>query len=76
MEFKDVKIFLPAKDFKVSLDFYIMLGWKENWIKSGELAELELAGSRFYLQNYFVKKWAYNFMIYMLVMLMLFIKMF
>jgi hypothetical protein len=32
MEFKDVKIFVPAKDFKLSLCFYKLLGWKENWV--------------------------------------------
>ncbi len=64
MEFKDVKIFVPAKDFKLSLCFYKLLGWKENWVKEDELAELELANQRFLLQNFYVKKWACNFMIY------------
>jgi len=60
----DVKIFVPAKDFKTSLDFYTQLGWQINWEHEGDLAELELAGTRLFLQNFYVKKWAENFMIY------------
>lgn len=35
----DVKIFVPAKDFKTSLDFYTQLGWQLNWEHEGDLAE-------------------------------------
>lgn len=60
----DVKVFVPAKDFQRSLEFYAQLGWQVNWEHDGGLAELELASSRFFLQNYYNKDWAENFMLY------------
>lgn len=60
----DVKIFVPAKDFQLSLDFYLALGWKQNWNYENSLAELELGGCRFLLQDFYVEEWAHNFMIY------------
>lgn len=60
----DLKIFVPAKDFQLSLSFYQALGWKLNWNHENSLAELELADCRFLLQDYYVKDWAHNFMIY------------
>ena len=61
---KDLKVFVPAKDFKRSLDFYQKLGWQLNWLKENELAELENGNTRFFLQNYYQKAWANNFMMY------------
>lgn len=63
---KDVKIFVPAEDFSLSLAYYQALGWKLNWQVPG-LAELELGGNRFFLQNYYQKDWAHNFMFYIVV---------
>lgn len=64
----DVKVFVPAKDFKVSLAFYKALGWQENFVADDEeIAELELAGNRFYLQNHYNKVWAENFMLHLTV---------
>lgn len=60
----DVKVFVPAKDFQLSLDFYVALGWKMNWNHESSLAEMELAGCRFLLQDFYVKQWANNFMFY------------
>lgn len=60
----DVKVFVPAKDFQLSLQFYTTLGWQLNWEHDGGLAELELGDSRFFLQNYYAKDWAENFMLY------------
>jgi hypothetical protein len=62
----DIKIFVPAKNFEISLDFYKSMGWAVN-IESEELAELELAGHRFYLQNYYKRAWANNFMLHVTV---------
>ena len=59
----DIKVFVPAKDFALSKDFYEQLGWKTNWSHSG-LAEMELGGVRFFLQDYYNKDWANNFMLY------------
>ncbi|GAB5518642.1 MAG: VOC family protein [Rhodothermales bacterium] len=47
----------------MSLAFYQAFGWALNWRHSG-LAELELAGSRFLLQDFYAKEWAENWMLY------------
>lgn len=60
----DVKVFVPAKDYQQSLAFYKRLGWKVLADHDGGLAELELANVRLFLQNYYQKHWANNFMIY------------
>jgi len=57
----DIRIFIPSLDFEQSLRFYTLLGWKLKY-KDDRLAELELADSRFWLQNFYVKAWANNFM--------------
>ena len=59
----DVKVFVPSKNYEESLAFYVSLGWKLLWKQDG-LSELELHNSRLYLQNYYNKDWANNFMIY------------
>jgi len=67
-EVNDVKIFVPAKDFQRSLNFYQALGWSLTWTADdNSLAELELADHRFYLQDFYVKEWAWNFMIHVAV---------
>ncbi len=64
----DVKVFVPAMNFQESLRFYKALGWQENFRSgSDDLAELELADCRFYLQNYYNKDWANNFMLHITV---------
>ncbi|MGB7337734.1 MAG: hypothetical protein WBC91_02495 [Phototrophicaceae bacterium] len=57
----DLRIFVPSLDFEQSLRFYTLLGWKLLY-KDNSLAELELADTRFWLQNYYDKDWANNFM--------------
>lgn len=59
----DVRHWVPAKDFGVSLEFYEALGWETTWRDGDELAILELGGHRFMLQNFFQRKWAENSMI-------------
>ncbi len=61
----DVKVFVPAKNFSESLEFYTSLGWQQIWKADDDgLAILELADQRFYLQNYYNKDWANNFMLH------------
>lgn len=62
----DVKVFVPTKNFELSLRFYEALGWRRNW-REGGLAEIELADSRLYLQDFYAKDWAENFMLYVVV---------
>ena len=64
---RDVKVFVPTKDFDLSIDFYTTLGWTCNWSEDHGLAEIELAGVRLYLQKFYAKEWAENFMIYVVV---------
>ena len=61
-----VKTFIGSKDFNESRDFYISLGWKLNFDR-GDIAELELEGSSFYLQKYYQKDWCENTMLYIAV---------
>lgn len=58
----DQRVFVPAQNFQLSRNFYQALGWQENW-SNERLAELELGGVRFLLQDYFVKAWAENCML-------------
>jgi hypothetical protein len=55
----DVRVFVPAKDFAASKDFYQALGGKLNW-QDDELAEMQISDHRFLLQNRYVKEWAIN----------------
>lgn len=58
--------FLPAKEFETSLRFYKAIGFKAYPL--GEtLAELSLGPHAFLLQGYFVKEWAENMMMHVLV---------
>jgi uncharacterized glyoxalase superfamily protein PhnB len=58
---RDLKTFVPAKDFALSRRFYVDLGFRENF-GNHQIAEFETGGFRFLLQNYYVKDWADNFM--------------
>ena len=59
----DVRTFVPAADFARSVAFYEALGWTTAWTTGGGLALMELGGYRFMLQDLFVKDWAENFML-------------
>ena len=58
--------FLPAKDFETSLRFYKALGF-DAYPLGGTLAELSLGPHAFLLQGYYVKEWADNMMMHILV---------
>lgn len=65
---KDVKVFVPAMNFADSFKFYTAMGWTADWkADDGSLAVLALGESRFYLQNYYHKDWANNFMMHITV---------
>ena len=58
--------FLPAKDYPASLRFYEALGFESSAI--GEtMAQLSLGTHTFLLQGYYVKEWADNMMMHVLV---------
>jgi hypothetical protein len=58
----DVRMFVPARDFAQSKSFYSALGWTTEWTDDDGLAILELGGHRFMLQDFYVREWAENFM--------------
>ena len=57
----DLKPFVPAKDFEISRRFYADLGFRQNW-GNNQIAEFEIGGYRFLLQNFYVAQLAENFM--------------
>jgi hypothetical protein len=58
--------FLPAKDFGNSLRFYEAIGF-ETFPLGDALAELSLGKNAFLLQGYYVKEWAENMVMHVLV---------
>jgi hypothetical protein len=64
LNINDFKVYMPAKNFEQSKRFYVALGFamSEGW---GGTADFELNGSRFRLQDYYIKDWADNFMVVM-----------
>jgi hypothetical protein len=62
----EIKAFVPAHDFALSLRFYQVLGFTVAW-SSDELADIRHGDTGFLLQNFFVKKHAHNFQMHLLV---------
>jgi hypothetical protein len=58
--------FLPSNDFETSLRFYQAIGF-EACPLGGTLAELSLGTHAFLLQSYYVKEWAENMVMHVLV---------
>lgn len=58
--------FLPAKDFATSLRFYETIGF-HTYRLGDTLAELSLGPHAFLLQGYYVKEWAENAVMHVLV---------
>ncbi|QMS84615.1 VOC family protein [Candidatus Xianfuyuplasma coldseepsis] len=64
MNIKNIRTFIPSKDFEVSKRFYEDLGFEIQW--EGE--DLIIFGTKeqnFFLQKYYVEEWANNFMLQM-----------
>ena len=66
LELKDLKFYMPAKDFELSKRFYTALGFSMS-PGFGKTVDFELSGKRFRLQDYYVKDWADNCMLVMAV---------
>jgi hypothetical protein len=58
----DVRVWVGSRDFATSRAFYNALGWSTAWTDGEALAQLELAGHRFMLQDYFERNWNHNSM--------------
>ncbi len=56
-----LRVFVPAKDYDVSTRFYEDLGFEVAWA-ADEVREMRIGGFSFFLQNYYQKEWADNFM--------------
>jgi len=64
LETIELKAFVPAKDFALSMRFYEDLGFKIPW-SSDDLAYLHLGNCTFLLQNFYEKTLAENFMMHL-----------
>ena len=62
----DLKAFVPAKDFELSKRFYRDLGFREKF-GNEQICELEIGAYRFLLQNFYVKEFAENCMMSLMV---------
>ncbi len=60
-----VRPFVPAKDFEVSKQFYLTLGF--DLILDSDVAIFEVGSGGFILQRYYKKEWAENCMIQLMV---------
>ena len=65
-EIRAFRPFLPAKEFETSLRFYQAIGF-EAYSLGDTLAELRLGTHAFLLQGYYVKEWAENMVMHVLV---------
>ena len=61
MNIKNIRTFLPSKDFEVSKKFYLDLGFKLRW-EGEDLIIFGDEGQNFFLQKYYNEEWANNFM--------------
>lgn len=59
----DVRPFVGSRDFDLSRDFYIALGWNVTY-DSDDLRVMRLGAQSFYLQNYYQKQWCENAMLH------------
>jgi catechol 2,3-dioxygenase-like lactoylglutathione lyase family enzyme len=62
----DQRVFLPTRDLAQSVDFYRRMGWQVRFLDD-RLAFVELGASHIYLQKYYVKEWADNTAVHLVV---------
>jgi catechol 2,3-dioxygenase-like lactoylglutathione lyase family enzyme len=55
---------LPAKNFDISRQFYVDLGFQPRTL-TDNLVEMQLGACTFILQDYYVAQWADNFVIHL-----------
>ena len=59
-----IRTFIGAKDYQVSRSFYRDLGFEEHVI-TDSMSLFQAKGLSFYLQNYYVKDWVDNSMVFL-----------
>ncbi|MHA7878932.1 MAG: VOC family protein [Saccharospirillum sp.] len=63
---QEIKAFVPARDFEVSLSFYLDIGFEIPW-RDDRLAYVRYQSCSFLLQNFYVEAHAQNFVMHCLV---------
>lgn len=66
LEIIELKSFVPAQDFDLSMRFYKDIGFSTVW-NDNQLALLNYNGFKFLLQNFYLKDHAENFVMHLLV---------
>jgi catechol 2,3-dioxygenase-like lactoylglutathione lyase family enzyme len=66
MAIHDQRAFLPSRDFDQSIDFYVRMGWEIRY-RDESLALLALDASHFFVQKAYVREWAENMMLHLVV---------
>jgi len=61
-----IRTFLPSKDFDVSKDFYMTLGF-DVYFEDDDVTIFSVGQSSFSLRHYYQKDWAENFMMQIMV---------
>jgi catechol 2,3-dioxygenase-like lactoylglutathione lyase family enzyme len=61
---KSIRAFIGAKDYQISRAFYKDLGFRETVI-SEKMSVFEIGALSFYLQDYYVKDWVDNTMLFL-----------
>jgi hypothetical protein len=64
MKIKNIRTFLPSKDFDISKQFYLDLGFEILW-QGEDLIIFGEEGQNFFLQKYYNEDWANNLMMQM-----------
>ncbi|GMQ26277.1 glyoxalase [Algoriphagus sp. oki45] len=64
LEGKSIRTFIGSKDFELSRKFYVELGFKEI-ILSEKMSYFYANQLGFYLQDYFLKDWVENSMVFL-----------
>lgn len=64
MQPKSIRAFIGAKDYQVSRAFYLEFGFSET-IVSPDMSYFHIDTFGFYLQDYYVKDWVDNSMIFL-----------
>jgi len=66
LQIHGVRAFIPAKEYATSQQFYQDLGFTISW-RGDKMLLLTYDSAQFYLQDYYVKDWADNCMLFLIV---------
>ena len=66
MKALSIKPFVPAKDFALSKEFYMQIGFNLDW-ENEEICQFSLGDFQFLLQNFYIKEFGENYMLQLIV---------